>query len=156
MSPDSVPVDAAAIRRLLPHRYPFLLVDRVLECIPAQRITALKNLTNNEEFFQGHFPLLPVMPGVLILEALAQACGILAAVTNDTGPEKGVIMLFAGIDKARFKRQVVPGDQLQLESRLTRSKQGILRFETQASVGGELACRADMLCAVRKLLPSPN
>ena len=149
---ESVAIDFAEIRRRLPHRYPFLLVDRVLDCRPGESITTLKNVSANEQFFQGHFPQLPVMPGVLILEALAQSCGILASVTTDQGPEQGVIMLFAGIDKARFKRQVLPGDQLRMECTLTRRKQDIVRFTGRALVGEQLACQADMLCAVRRMI----
>lgn len=144
-------IDFETIRRLLPHRYPFLLIDRVLECLPGERIHALKNVSVNEEFFQGHFPQLPVMPGVLILEALAQSCGLLASKTAETGPEEGVILLFVGIDKARFKRQVVPGDQLQLRGELTKRKRDIWCFHAEAHVGDELACRADMMCAISQL-----
>lgn len=144
------PIDFERIQRMLPHRYPFLLIDRVLECVEAEHVKALKNVTINEEFFQGHFPGNPVMPGVLILEALAQACGILAAKTAETGAADGVILLFAGIDKARFKRQVVPGDQLILNGELTKRKRDIWCFSTQATVDGQLACRADLLCAIHK------
>lgn len=146
-----IEIDFDAIRRMLPHRYPFLLIDRVRECVPGERIAALKNVTINEEFFQGHFPQLPVMPGVLILEALAQACGLLASATAKTGPEQGVILLFAGIDKARFRRPVVPGDQLELKGELSRRKRDIWLFKTQATVDGQVACQADMMCAIQKL-----
>ncbi len=144
-------IDFAQLQRMLPHRYPFLLIDRVSECVAGERVLALKNVTINEEFFQGHFPGHPVMPGVLILEALAQACGVLAARTANTGASEGVILLFAGIDKARFKRQVVPGDQLVLAAELTRRKRDIWCFSANATVDGELACRADMLCAIRNV-----
>ena len=144
-------IDFAAIQRMLPHRYPFLLVDRVLECVPGEQVLALKNVTWNEEFFQGHFPGHPVMPGVLILEALAQTCGILASRTAQTGASDGVILLFAGIDKARFKRQVIPGDQLMLSGKLTRRKREIWCFSAEAHVGAQLACRAELLCAIRRM-----
>ncbi len=151
MSDGQGTIDFERIQQILPHRYPFLLIDRVLECVPGERVSALKNVTINEEFFQGHFPSLPIMPGVLILEALAQACGILASETAQTSAAEGVILLFAGIDKARFKRQVVPGDQLRLDGRLSRKKRDIWCFSTEASVDGELACRAEMMCAIRRL-----
>ncbi|RZO87284.1 MAG: 3-hydroxyacyl-ACP dehydratase FabZ [Oceanococcus sp.] len=141
-------MDFAAIQRMLPHRYPFLLIDRVLSCEPGERVTALKNVTANEEFFQGHFPGNPVMPGVLMLEALAQTCGVLASKTANTGAEDGVILLFAGIDKARFKRQVIPGDQLILSGQLTKRKRDIWCFSAEARVDEQLACRADLLCAI--------
>lgn len=141
-------IDFAAIQRMLPHRYPFLLIDRVLSCEPGDRVTALKNVTANEEFFQGHFPGNPVMPGVLMLEALAQTCGVLASKTANTGAEDGVILLFAGIDKARFKRQVIPGDQLILSGQLTKRKRDIWCFSAEARVDEQLACRADLLCAI--------
>lgn len=144
------PIDFQRIQRMLPHRYPFLLIDRVLDCAPGEQIRALKNVTANEEFFQGHFPGNPVMPGVLILEALAQACGVLAAKTADTGPEDGVILLFAGIDKARFKRRVIPGDQLILNGTLTKRKRDIWCFHAQALVDEQLVCKADLLCAIHK------
>jgi 3-hydroxyacyl-[acyl-carrier-protein] dehydratase len=149
MSDENVRIDFAQLQRILPHRYPFLLIDRVLECVPGERVKTLKNVTINEEFFQGHFPSNPVMPGVLMLEALAQTCGVLAAATAKTGASDGVILLFAGIDKARFKRQVVPGDQLILSGELTRRKRDIWCFSTQATVDGALACRADMMCAIQ-------
>ncbi len=144
------PIDFARIQRMLPHRYPFLLIDRVLDCVAGESVTALKNVTINEEFFQGHFPGNPVMPGVLMLEALAQTCGILAAKTADTGAADGVILLFAGIDKARFKRQVVPGDQLILHGELTKRKRDIWCFSTQATVDDQVVCRAELLCAIHK------
>lgn len=144
-------IDFARIQQILPHRYPFLLIDRVLECTPGESITALKNVTFNEEFFQGHFPGKPIMPGVLMLEALAQTCGVLASETAQTSAEEGVILLFAGIDKARFKRPVVPGDQLVLEGELTKRKRDIWCFSAQGKVDGELACRADLMCAIQQL-----
>ncbi|HET7313874.1 3-hydroxyacyl-ACP dehydratase FabZ [Salinisphaera sp.] len=132
-----------SIMKKVPHRYPFLLVDRVLECKPGESITALKNVTFNEPFFSGHFPGHPVMPGVLILEALAQAGLILGMRTVDA--EDGTIVYFAGIDKARFKRQVVPGDQLLLKLEIGSAKKRLWRFDAEAWVGDDLACRAQVM-----------
>ena len=131
------------IMKRVPHRYPFLLVDRVIECEPGKSITALKNVTVNEPFFGGHFPGHPVMPGVLILEALAQAGLILGMRTVDA--EDGTIVYFAGIDKARFKRQVIPGDQLMLKLVIGSTKKRLWRFDAEAWVGEELACRAELM-----------
>ena len=133
------------VMRRLPHRYPMLLVDRVLDCAPGAEIRALKNVTANEEFFVGHFPGRPVMPGVVILEALAQAAGILAFVTAGVYPDENVKFYFAGIDKARFRRPVVPGDQLMLTATLQRRIKTIWEFATRAEVDGEEVCSADML-----------
>lgn len=135
--------DIRAIMREVPHRFPFLLVDRVIDIQPGRSITALKNVTFNEPFFTGHFPGHPVMPGVLILEALAQAGLILGMRTVDA--EDGTIVYFAGIDKARFKRQVVPGDQLTLKLELASAKRRLWRFYAEAWVEDELACKADMM-----------
>lgn len=132
-----------AIMQRVPHRYPFLLVDRVLECEPGKSITALKNVTINEPFFTGHFPGHPVMPGVLILEALAQAGLILGMRT--VAADDGTIVYFAGIDKARFKRQVIPGDQLHLKLSIGSAKKRLWKFDAEAWVGDELACRAQMM-----------
>ena len=133
------------IMRRLPHRYPMLLVDRVLECHSGERITALKNVTVNEEFFSGHFPGRPVMPGVLILEALAQAAGILCFVTANVYPDETVKFYFAGIEKARFRRPVLPGDQLLLKAKLERRIRSIWKFTTVAEVNGDEVCSAEML-----------
>ncbi len=133
------------VMRRLPHRYPFLLVDRVLECVSGERVVALKNVTANEEFFSGHFPGRPVMPGVLILEAMAQAAGILAFVTANVYPDENVRFYFAGIDKARFRRPVEPGDQLMLRATLERRIRTIWKFATVAEVAGEEVCAAEML-----------
>ena len=133
------------VMRRLPHRYPFLLVDRVLECVAGERITAIKNVTANEEFFSGHFPGRPVMPGVLVLEALAQAAGILTFVTADVYPDENVRFYFAGIDKARFRRPVVPGDQLLLKATLERRIRTIWKFATVAEVDGTEVCAAEMM-----------
>lgn len=144
-------MDVQEIRKYLPHRYPFLLVDRVVELIEHERIVAYKNITVNEEVFNGHFPQSPVFPGVMILEAMAQASGILGFKSMGKTPQDGSIYLFAGVDKARFKRQVVPGDRLTLESRVVSVKRGIWKFECSASVDGALAASADILCADRQV-----
>jgi len=133
------------VMRRLPHRYPMLLVDRVLECEAGKRIVALKNVTANEQYFTGHFPGRPVMPGVMILEALAQAAGILTFVTAGIYPDDSVRFYFAGIDKARFRRPVVPGDQLVLRATLERRIRTIWKFSTVAEVAGEEACSAEMM-----------
>jgi len=133
------------VMRRLPHRYPFLLVDRVLECVSGERILALKNVTANEQFFLGHFPGRPVMPGVLILEAMAQAAGILTFVTANVYPDESVRFYFAGIDKARFRRPVVPGDQLLLEATLERRIRTIWKFAVVARVDGEEVSSAEMM-----------
>jgi 3-hydroxyacyl-[acyl-carrier-protein] dehydratase len=140
-------MDINAVRRQLPHRYPFLLVDRVLECEPGKSILAIKNVTVNEPFFNGHFPHRPVMPGVMIIEALAQAAGILAFRTADVIPDENTRFFFVGIDKARFRRPVEPGDQLVLKAQLQRAFKGIWRFGTVAEVDGEEACSAEMMLA---------
>ncbi|MDR1462790.1 MAG: 3-hydroxyacyl-ACP dehydratase FabZ [Azoarcus sp.] len=136
------------IRRYLPHRYPFLLVDRVLE-IQDGRILAIKNVTVNEPFFTGHFPHHPVMPGVLIIEAMAQVAALLSCKTEDVIPTEDSVVLFAGIDNARFKRQVVPGDQLLFEVRLVQSKRGIYKYKGTARVDDTVAVEADLMCALR-------
>ncbi len=134
----------------LPHRYPFLLIDRVLECEPGTRLTAIKNVTVNEPFFQGHFPSYPVFPGVLMLEAMAQASAVLAFRTEGGLPEDETLYLFVGIDKARFKRQVEPGDQVMINVELQRASRGVWKFSGEASVDGEVACVADLMVAVRE------
>lgn len=138
------------IREYLPHRYPFLLVDRVEEIVLGESIVAYKNITVNEPFFNGHFPDYPIMPGVLITEAMAQAAGILGFKSMGKKPADGSMYLFVGADKLRFKRQVIPGDKLVLEAKIISSKRGIWKFECQASVDGELAASATILCADRK------
>ncbi|HEX3839021.1 MAG TPA: 3-hydroxyacyl-ACP dehydratase FabZ [Steroidobacteraceae bacterium] len=140
-------LDIHSILKLLPHRYPFLMVDRVLECHAGRSIRALKNVTFNEPYFMGHFPQRPVMPGVMIIEALAQTAGILAFVTSGVVPDADTKFYFVGIDKARFRKPVEPGDQLILVVELTRSFKGIWRFSSTASVGGAEVASADMMVA---------
>jgi 3-hydroxyacyl-[acyl-carrier-protein] dehydratase len=135
----------------LPHRFPMLLVDRVLECEPGKRILALKNVTINEPFFAGHFPHHPVMPGVLIIEALAQAAAILSFRTLGSKPDENSVYYFVGIDGARFKRPVVPGDQLLLDVTLERVLRGLWKFSARARVGEKLAAEARIMCTVRVL-----
>jgi len=142
-------MDIHEILKRLPHRYPILMVDRVLELEKGKRIRALKNVTINEPYFVGHFPHRPVMPGVMMLEALAQAAALLAYDAADAKPDDKSVYYFAGIDAARFKRPVEPGDQIILDVTLERMKAGIFKFQARASVGGELAVEADLMCAVR-------
>ncbi len=144
-------LDVNEIRNYLPHRYPFLLIDRVVDLKVGESIVAYKNITINEGIFEGHFPARPVFPGVLILEAMAQACGVLGFKTMDKTPEDGSIYLFAGIDDARFKRQVVPGDQLYLEAKKISDKRGIWKFECVAKVDDKIAASATIMCADRKI-----
>jgi 3-hydroxyacyl-[acyl-carrier-protein] dehydratase len=143
-------LDIHAILRQLPHRYPFLLVDRVLECEPGKRLTAVKNVTINEPFFLGHFPHRPVMPGVLILEALAQSTGLLTFATLGHAPRPNELYYFVGIDRARFKRPVEPGDQVLLKVEYLWDKRGVWKFAARAEVAGELAAEADLMCAARE------
>jgi 3-hydroxyacyl-[acyl-carrier-protein] dehydratase len=145
---EPLPLDMQAILQRLPHRYPILLVDRVLECRPGESIRALKNVTYNEPFFPGHFPGRPVMPGVMIIEALAQTAGILCFVTGNVYPDESTRFYFVGIDKARFRRPVVPGDQLLLTAQLERSLKGIWCFSTVALVGDQEVAHAEMMVAV--------
>ncbi len=140
-------MDIHEILKYLPHRYPFLLIDRVVKIEMGESLTAIKNVTMNESFFAGHFPGRPVMPGVLILEAMAQAGGVLAYKSTNTSPEDGVLYYFAGIDNARFRRIVEPGDQLRLEVKVLRSKRDIWKLEGSAYVGDDLACSAEFMSA---------
>lgn len=140
-------MDIHEILKYLPHRYPFLLIDRIIDIDMGKSIVALKNVSMNEAFFTGHFPSRPVMPGVLILEAMAQAGGVLAYKSTNSTPEDGTLYYFAGIDKARFRRVVEPGDQLRLEVKVLRSKQDIWKLEGSAYVGDELACSGEFLSA---------
>ena len=140
-------LDMHAILERLPHRYPFLLIDRVLECRPGASIRALKNVTYNEPYFPGHFPGRPVMPGVIIIEAMAQAAGILCFITANVIPDAKTRFFFVGIDKARFRRPVVPGDQLILTAQLQRTLKGIWRYATEARVGAHEVAHAEMMVA---------
>jgi 3-hydroxyacyl-[acyl-carrier-protein] dehydratase len=144
-------MDIREILQHLPHRHPFLLLDRIVEIEPGKRIVALKNVTYNEPFFAGHFPHLPVMPGVLIIEAMAQAAAVLAFRTAERKQDDKTVVYFAGIDNARFKRPVIPGDQLMLHAELTRSVRGIWKFSAHAKVGDALAAEAELMCAVRDI-----
>ena len=143
-------MDIHEILKRIPHRYPILLVDRVLELKKNDSIRALKNVSINEPYFSGHFPQRPVMPGVLMIEALAQAAAILGFETLEISPDDNALFYFAGIDAARFKRPVEPGDQLVLEVKLDRQKSGIFKFKARGTVDGELAVEADLMCTVRK------
>jgi 3-hydroxyacyl-[acyl-carrier-protein] dehydratase len=143
--------DICEILKLLPHRYPFLLVDRVIAIDEENMtLTAIKNVTFNEPFFPGHFPGLPTMPGVLQIEALAQACGLLAIHKSGLSAKDGLVLYFAGIDNCRFKRPVTPGDQLTFFVELEKHKRDIWKFRTRATVGNELASEAEIMCVLRK------
>ena len=143
------PIESAEIMKMLPHRYPFLLIDRVMSYTlePEKTLTAIKNVTINEPFFQGHFPTTPVMPGVLILESMAQACGVLAHVALATEGEIGGIYYLVKIDNAKFARKVVPGDQLVLEVKQTRIMRGLGKYEARCSVDGQRTASCDILCS---------
>ena len=138
------------IRRFLPHRYPFLLVDRVLDCVPGDYLTAIKNVSVNEPFFTGHFPETPIMPGVLIIEALAQATGLLGFRTMSEEPSDDLLYMLVGVDGVRLKRQVVPGDQLLLKAKVKRQSKVIWKFACEASVDGDIVTTAEMLCAAKE------
>ena len=142
-------MDIHQILKKLPHRYPILLVDRVLAIDPGKSIKALKNVTINEPFFGGHFPHRPVMPGVLMLEAMAQTAGLLAFAGDAGGRDTNSVIYFAGIDGARFKRPVEPGDQLVMDVEIIRHKAGIYKFKGTARVGEEIACEAELMCTMR-------
>jgi 3-hydroxyacyl-[acyl-carrier-protein] dehydratase len=144
-------LDIHKILKKLPHRYPILLVDRVLEFEKDTRIVALKNVTINEPYFMGHFPARPVMPGVLMLEALAQTAALLSFESAGSEPGDDTVVYFVGIDGARFKRVVEPGDQLILEASILRAKAGIYKYQARATVGGELAVEAELMCTMRKV-----
>jgi 3-hydroxyacyl-[acyl-carrier-protein] dehydratase len=156
MMQESDKLDIEAIMRLLPHRYPFLLVDRVLECVAGKHVIALKNVTYNEPFFPGHFPHRPVMPGVLIIEALAQAAGILAFKTVKVVPDVNTRFYFVAIDNARFRKPVEPGDQLILKVTLKRSFKGIWKFDGVAEVDGKEVASAEMMVAPEAKDPAPK
>ena len=142
--------DITELFEYLPHRYPFLLVDRVLEIVPNESIRGLKNVTFNEDFFNGHFPGNPIMPGVLIIEALAQLSGVLAFESKGVRPADGYIYYLAGVEKARFKRPVVPGDQLLMESQILADRRGLMKFHGEAFVDEELACVAEFAAMQRE------
>ena len=144
-------MDVLEIQKLLPHRYPFLLVDRVVEFNEGQSLVGIKNVSVNEPFFQGHFPEKPVMPGVLILEALAQATGLLAFRSGNRGSERDTLYYLVGIDRARFKQPVEPGDQLRLSVDLIKTRRGIWVFDTKATVDGHTSATAEIMCTERKI-----
>jgi 3-hydroxyacyl-[acyl-carrier-protein] dehydratase len=156
MSTDNkLQLDIHKILSLLPHRYPFLLVDRVLELEPHKHIKALKNVTMNEPFFQGHFPKRPVMPGVLIIEALAQAAALLTFAEDAKRDAENTLYYFIGIDKARFKSPVEPGDQLILNVEFVNVRRGFYSFTTKAEVNGKVVAEADLMCTVKSLDEAP-
>jgi len=144
-------LDIHQIRQYLPHRYPMLLVDRVLDWELGKTITAIKNITINEEVFNGHFPHRPVMPGVMMIEAMAQTAAILSFLTMGIKPDENSVVYFAGIDNARFKRPVEPGDQLKMEVEIVRSSRGVWKFKATASVDGQLAVEAELMCTIRSI-----
>lgn len=144
-------MDIREILSFLPHRFPIILVDRVLEFEAGKRLVAVKNVSANEPVFTGHFPHYPVMPGVLILESMAQAAAILTSVSAGHKAQSDGLYYFAGIDKARFKRPVVPGDQLRLEVLLERELRGVVKFSARALVEGQVACEAELMCAYRRI-----
>ncbi|NVK22759.1 MAG: 3-hydroxyacyl-ACP dehydratase FabZ [Kangiellaceae bacterium] len=140
-------MDIYEVMQHLPHRYPFLLIDRVIDYVPGETLTAIKNVTVNEPFFPGHFPHRPVFPGVLMLEALAQATGILSFKTTEELPDENSLYYFAGIDNARFKKPVEPGDQLVMKVTLLKRKRNLWRFQAEARVDGKVVCSAELMCA---------
>ncbi|MCM0044838.1 MAG: 3-hydroxyacyl-ACP dehydratase FabZ [Burkholderiaceae bacterium] len=144
-------LDINQIKQYLPHRYPLLLVDRVLDWESGKRLTAIKNVTVNEEFFNGHFPHKPVMPGVLMIEALAQASALLAFLSIGQKPDDNAVVYFLGIDGARFKRPVEPGDQLRMEIEILRHARGIWKFHARALVDEQLAVEAELMCTMRSI-----
>ncbi|MDF1781389.1 MAG: 3-hydroxyacyl-ACP dehydratase FabZ [Alcanivoracaceae bacterium] len=143
-------MESIEVRKYLPHRYPFLLVDRVISVEAGKEVVAIKNVSINEPYFTGHFPEEPIMPGVLIIEAMAQAAGILGFVTQGKRPSDNYMYVLCGVDKARFKRRVVPGDQLELRARFLAVKRNILKFSGEAYVGGELAASAELIVAEQR------
>ena len=146
-------MDVYEVLSRLPHRFPMLLIDRVLECEPGKRIVALKNVSINEPYFAGHFPGVPIMPGVLILEAMAQAAGLLAFSTLGLQADGQSLYYFAGIDRARFKRPVKPGDQLRIEVQATANRLNVWKFDCVAKVDGQVATEAEIMCTMR---PAPT
>ena len=145
-------IDINEIKQYIPHRYPFLLVDRITELEIGKRVVGLKNVTVNEPFFTGHFPARPVMPGVLMLEAMAQACALLSFETEGISLGDDQVFYFVGIDGARFKRPVEPGDHLILHAAIDRARAGIYRFNCKAMVGDEVACEAAIMCTMRDVM----
>ncbi|WP_363318120.1 3-hydroxyacyl-ACP dehydratase FabZ [uncultured Zoogloea sp.] len=143
-------IDINEIKKYIPHRYPFLLVDRITELEIGKRVVGLKNVTVNEPFFPGHFPHNPVMPGVLIIEAMAQTAAVLAFKTEGTVPDDDSTVYFASVDNVRFKRPVVPGDQLVMEAEIVRKMRNIWKFKAVARVDGELATEAEFMCAIKR------
>ena len=148
-------LDINQIKQYLPHRYPLLLVDRVLNWESGKTIDAIKNVTINEEFFNGHFPNKPVMPGVMAIEALAQTSALLAFLTMGQKPDENAVVYFLGIDKARFKRPVEPGDQLRMHVEIVRHSRGIWKFQARATVDDQLAVEAELMCTMRSVADSP-
>lgn len=146
---ESKSLNISQIKEYLPHRYPLLLVDRVLTWESGKSITAIKNVTVNEEFFNGHFPHQPVMPGVLMIEALAQTAALLSFLTMGLKPDENSVVYFLGIDAARFKRRVEPGDQLKMDVEITRHARGIWKYKAVATVDGEVAVEAELMCTMR-------
>ena len=149
MTTEKKTLDILAIKSLLPHRYPLLLVDRVLDWEANKTITAIKNVTVNEEFFQGHFPHKPVMPGVLMIEALAQTAALLSFLSMGVKPDENSVVYFVGIDNARFKRPVEPGDQLKMDVEILRVSRGIWKYKAVGSVDGKVALEAEFMCTIR-------
>ena len=147
-------MDVNEVLAHLPQRYPLLMIDRVKECEPGKRIVALKNVSVNEPYFPGHFPHRPIMPGVLILEAMAQAAGVLVFRTAGTRPDEKTVYYYVGIDNARFKKPVVPGDQLEIEVHLERHLRGISRFRCEARVEGKVVAEATILYSMRAIAPA--
>jgi 3-hydroxyacyl-[acyl-carrier-protein] dehydratase len=148
-------LDINQIKEYLPHRYPLLLVDRVLSWESGKNIIAIKNVTINEEFFNGHFPNKPVMPGVMTIEALAQTSALLAFLTMGQKPDENAVVYFLGIDNARFKRPVEPGDQLRMQVEILRQSRGIWKFQARATVEDQLAVEAELMCTMRSIADAP-
>ena len=148
-------LDINQIKQYLPHRYPLLLVDRVLDWESGKSITAIKNVTINEEFFNGHFPNKPVMPGVMTIEAIAQTSALLAFLTMGQKPDENAVVYFLGIDNARFKRPIEPGDQLRLHVEILRQSRGIWKFQARATVDDQLAVEAELMCTMRSIADTP-